>query len=156
MGQLEELSRGTESSLERLERVIHPWSSYFVIPLFALANAGISVEWSRLQAAAVSPAGLGVFLGLVAGKPLGILGAAWLASRFDLITLPAGVRWAHLAGVGALAGIGFTVAIFIATLAFADEATLAHAKSAILAASLAAGLIGYTWLRLRTGSAPTG
>jgi NhaA family Na+:H+ antiporter len=120
--------------------------SYAVLPVFALANAGVAFTADGLQAAAVNPVAWGIALGLLAGKPLGILAAVWLAVRAGLVERPEGVGWGVLAGVGFLGGIGFTVALFITELTFAAD-RIAAAKVAILFTSVLAGLIGYTVLR---------
>jgi NhaA family Na+:H+ antiporter len=153
----------TESPLERLERQLHPWVSYLVVPLFALANAGVVISGDALAHATTSTITLGVVVGLLLGKPLGILGASALMVRLGLATLPQRVRWAHLAGVGVLAGIGFTVALFIDELAFVAPVQESLGKVGILGASLVAGVVGYLVLRLTTAppavtprAAPTG
>jgi len=129
--------------LQRIEWALHPFTSFVVLPAFALANAGIPLAGARLD----SPVAPGIVLGLVAGKPAGIALASWLAVRAGVADLPAGVGWRHVLGAGALAGIGFTMSLFVANLAFDSEALAAQAKSAIFAASIAAGLIGYSVLR---------
>jgi NhaA family Na+:H+ antiporter len=134
-----------ESPASKLLRSVEPWSSYVVLPLFALANAG--VVWSldvfeghgRLMA--------GIILGLVVGKPIGIFTAAWLAARLDIAAKPATYSWRQLLGAGALAGIGFTMSLFIATLAFGATPRLDAAKAGILAASVVAGIAGALVLR---------
>lgn len=140
----------TESPLERLERQLHPWVSYLIVPAFALANAGVVISGDALAQATTSTITLGVAVGLLIGKPLGILGASALMVRLGLATLPQRVRWVHLAGVGVLAGIGFTVALFIDELAFFVPAQESLGKVGILGASLVAGAVGYLVLRLTT------
>jgi len=152
LGQLEEVAVGTESPLERLERKVHPWTAFVVLPFFALVNAGVPLSASDVGAAVGSPVALGIVAGLVLGKVGGIFVAAWLAVKLGLARLPEGVGWRHVVGAAQLAGIGFTVALFIAELAFVDEATMTAAKIGILAASLAAGVSGY--LLLRAGPRP--
>ena len=147
LGEFEELVKGTESPLERLERMIHPWSSYVILPVFALANAGIELSTDAIREAALSQVTLGVVLGLVVGKVVGITMFPWLASRFGLTELPNTVSWTHVIGMGLLGGIGFTVAIFIANLAFIDPLLVNDAKIGIMGASLMAGLAGYALLR---------
>jgi Na+:H+ antiporter, NhaA family len=133
---------------ERLEHLLHPWSSFVIVPLFALANAGISLSEDALRDALGSPVTWGVVLGLVAGKLLGILGSGWLAHRTGLATLPAGVSWWQWAGVAAVAGIGFTVSLFVASLAFDDPSLLDQAKVGIVMASIVASLLGALLLRI--------
>ena len=127
--------------LQRLEHALHPWVSFAIMPLFALANAGVRLGGG--SGAFERPAViLGIVLGLVIGKPLGIAGMSWLAIRFGVAEQPAEVSWRQLVGVACLGGIGFTMALFIAALAFEQEAMLAAAKVGVLSASLAAALVG--------------
>ncbi len=132
---------------ERLSHDLHPWTSFVVIPLFALANAGVRLDLDALGAAASSPIAWGIVLGLVAGKILGVAGAAALAVRAGVGRLPAEMTLRELPGLGAIAGIGFTVAIFITTLAFDDPALQEQAKIGVLAASLLAAMSGALALR---------
>jgi NhaA family Na+:H+ antiporter len=142
------LVRESQSVAERIQDVLHPWTSYIVIPLFALANAGVAFERQLLVDAVSSPVALGVVTGLVIGKPLGVIGAAWLATRLRAASLPSGVNWRQLSGVGAVAGIGFTMSLFIAGLAFSGDSTaFEEAKLGIFAASLVAASIGTLVLR---------
>lgn len=147
LGQLEELVVGTESPLERLERKVHPWTAFVVLPVFALVNAGVGVSPATLADAAGNPVAQGIVAGLIVGKLMGIFGASWLAAKLGLAALPPGVRWGHIAGVSLLAGIGFTVSLFIAELAYADPATVAVAKVGILVASVVAGAGGFLILK---------
>ena len=119
------------------------------MPIFALANAGIPLGLGEIAQALHSPITLGVAAGLIAGKLIGVFSFTWLAVRLGVGKLPAGTDFRHIIGVGLLAGIGFTMSIFISELAFAgQEQALVFAKSGILFASLGAGLAGYLWLRL--------
>ena len=136
------LARAAISEVEWLEHSLHPWTSFVVVPLFALANAGIMLSSDTVRDAAASPVAWGVVAGLVVGKPLGIAAFAWLAVRLRLARLPSGTGWGDLVSVGALAGIGFTVSILVAGLAFDDPALTDVAKLAILAASLLSALAG--------------
>ncbi|HEU4703888.1 MAG TPA: Na+/H+ antiporter NhaA [Conexibacter sp.] len=138
---------GVEQALspnERLQHRFHPWSSYAIVPLFALANAGIELSGGFLPGALGSPVTLGIVLGYVAGKPLGILAAAWIARRLGRGALPLPIGWGALAGTGAAAGVGFTVALLIAERAFAGErlreATLGVLLSVLLAPLLSWGI----------------
>jgi NhaA family Na+:H+ antiporter len=148
LGQIEDLSQGTEAPLDRLERKLHPWVSYAIVPVFALANAGVSLSNELVQDATGSPITLGVALGLVLGKPVGILLFTWLAVRLRLGRLPSGATWSHIAGVGLLGGIGFTVSLLIADLAFEDSLLVDEAKLGVLSASIVAGIAGLVWLWL--------
>jgi NhaA family Na+:H+ antiporter len=146
--EIDQLLRGTDSIAERLERTVHPWVSFFVLPLFALASAGVALSTEQLKLASLSPIALGIFLGLLIGKSVGIILFAYLAVQTRIAAMAEGLTWAGIAGVGILAGLGFTVALFISGLSFEDGGMVATAKIAVLAASLAAGLIGYICLRL--------
>jgi NhaA family Na+:H+ antiporter len=128
--------------LERLEAVIHPWTSFLIIPVFALANAGVDLGGGVLGDALSSRITLGVIVGLVVGKTLGISAAVAIAVKLRLGRLPAGVHARELIGAAALAGIGFTVSLFIAELSFEGDARVGDAKIGILAASVIAGAIG--------------
>jgi NhaA family Na+:H+ antiporter len=147
---LEEACEQVQTPLHRLEHALHPRVVFAVMPLFALANAGVALG-GDVAGPATRPVALGVLVGLVVGKPVGISVAAWLAARTGLAALPQGVTWRQVAGAAALGGIGFTMSLFVATLAFADEALLTAAKLGILAASLVAGVTG--WALLRTAPA---
>ncbi len=138
--------RDAISPNERLQLLYHPWTSYLIVPLFALANAGIAIDGGFLARGFRSPITLGVLLGYVAGKPIGILGGSWLVTRLSRGRLRPPVGWAAVAGGGTIAGIGFTVALLVATLAF-DGAQLEEAKLGLLSAALAAALL--TWLLFR-------
>ena len=153
MGQMEELSRGTESQLDRRLRQVHPWSSYIVLPLFALANSGVPLTAESLGRAGSSGITRGILLGLVLGKPLGIVGSAWLAVRLGVASPPTGARWPDLAGVGMVAGIGFTVSLFVTGLAFDDPSQVEDAKIGVLVASAVAGVLGFAFLRVRGSGA---
>jgi protein-disulfide isomerase len=127
---------------ERLQQLFHPWTSYLIVPVFALANAGIPINGGFLATAYTSPITLGILFGYVLGKPIGILGVSWLANRISRGRLQPPVGWAAIAGGGAIAGIGFTVSLLIATLAFHGE-QLAEAKLGVLSAALCAALLSW-------------
>ncbi len=137
------------SPLERLEEAVAPISAFLIVPIFALANAGIRITGDSIDAAVSSEIAWGIFLGLLVGKFVGILGASALAVRLGLAFKPQNLRWSHLAGAALLAGIGFTVAIFIANLSFTSGQTelLEGAKIGIFAASIIAAVLGYSVLR---------
>lgn len=139
--ELEEACEQVQAPLQKLEHSLHSWVSLLIMPVFALANAGVPLAGSQLGGEAL-PVVLGVVLGLALGKPLGLTAAAWLAVRLGLADLPKGVSWYQMLSAGVLAGIGFTMSLFISSLAFTDQALLATAKLAILMASLLAGGVG--------------
>jgi NhaA family Na+:H+ antiporter len=147
LGELEMLVIQTESPLERLEHAIHPWSGLLVLPLFALANAGVALDGDSISDALSSAVTSGVFFGLWLGKPIGIVLFAWLAVRLGFATLPRGATWGQIAAIGALAGIGFSVSIFITDLAF-PEAVAQEAKVGILAATVLAAVTAWPLFRL--------
>ena len=142
-------SAGLASALspnERLQQLYHPWTSYVIVPLFALANAGIMISGSFLARAYISPITLGIMVGYIVGKPVGIVGASWLLSRLSRGKIRPPVGWAAVTGVGTVAGVGFAVSILIATLAFSGI-QLQEAKLGVLSAALGASLL--TWLVFR-------
>ena len=143
---MEELCHGAMSPLQRMEHVMNPWVIFGVMPVFALANAGVTLQSAGLATALTAPVTHGILCGLLLGKPLGILLFSWLAVRLGLGELPAGVRWSQVLGVGLLGGIGFTMSLFITNLAYSTAALTDQAKIAIFAASLLAGLLGYALL----------
>jgi Na+/H+ antiporter NhaA len=138
--------RSAISPNARLQQIYHPWTSYLIVPLFALANAGVTISGSFLARAYTSPVTLGILLGYVAGKPIGTVGAAWLLERISRGRLRPPVGWAAVTGAGTIAGIGFTVSLLIATIAF-HGTQLQEAKVGILSAALGASAV--TWLVLR-------
>jgi len=129
-----------------LEHHLHPVQSFVILPLFALFNAGVFLGGDALSRA-TDPIGLGVLLGLVAGKQIGVVGFSWIAIKVRLADLPDGVGWLQIWGASCLAGIGFTMSLFITELAFEDPSPIAAAKLGILGASLIAGALGYWILR---------
>jgi Na+/H+ antiporter NhaA len=138
--------RSATSINERLQQLWHPWTSYAIVPVFALANTGIAVNGALLSRAFTSPITLGILVGYVVGKPVGITGVSWLVTRLSGGRLRPPVGWAAVAGAGTIAGAGFTVALLVATLAF-DGPRLEEAKVGILSAVLGASLL--TWLLFR-------
>src|ERR1039458_5748605 len=151
LGSIEQLVQGTESPSELLTRKLNDWVSFLVLPLFALANAGVTFSGGAWRELLTSRIAWGILLGLVLGKPLGIIAFARLAIRTGLAQVPHGVTWRQLSAVGVLAGIGFTVSIFISSLAFDDASHILQAKTAVLTASLLwceqkwTGLCGQKW-----------
>jgi NhaA family Na+:H+ antiporter len=149
---LETVCEQVEAPLQRLEHGLHPWVVFGIMPLFALANAGVAL--SSGAAALTQPVTLGVLAGLVIGKPLGISLATWAAVRLGLGRLPDGTTWRQILGVACLGGIGFTMSLFIAGLAFGEGDLLDTAKIGILAASVLAGIAGALILRGGRGQPP--
>jgi len=147
LGLLTPMRDASGSPVERLEAALHPWVAYGVMPVFAFANAGVALSAGPAAASGLST---GVIAGLVLGKPLGILLATRLALSARMCALPEGVEWRGLCVIGLLAGIGFTMAIFIANLAFFDAALLAQAKLAVMMASVIAAVAGLVagWMLL--------
>ncbi|MCW8928745.1 MAG: Na+/H+ antiporter NhaA [Gammaproteobacteria bacterium] len=146
---LENGVHSVEAPLQRLEHVWHMPVAYLVIPIFALANAGITLDFSTLGETLTHPVMIGVSLGLVLGKFIGITGFSWLVLKLGVAELPKDTKFVQIAGVSLLAGIGFTMSIFVAQLGFSGrEDLLLMAKTGILAASLLAGIVGFIWLYL--------
>ncbi len=146
------IAKESVSPLERWEHALHPWSSFVVIPLFALANAGVRFVNIDIVEAVTSPVALGVSVGLIVGKPVGIIVATWIGLKLKLGELPRHTSFGHIIGLGFLAGVGFTVSLFITELAFRSSPD-AHvfsdeAKIGIFIGSIVAGVTGYTFLRL--------
>ncbi len=148
--ELRTAARFSAAPLQRLEHALHPFTSFVVLPLFALANAGVRFVDHDLGGILGQPVTLGILLGLIVGKPVGVLCATWLAVRLGAADLPTGLGWNHIIGGGTLAGIGFTMSLFVAGLAFGGNELLAEAKLAILLTSLLAGGLGYALLRATT------
>lgn len=144
---LEHDVRAVQTPLQRLEHNWHLPVAFLVIPIFSLFNAGIPIEFGTLAETMSHPVTLGVILGLILGKFIGITGACWLALRFGIAQLPSGTRFTQVAAVSMLAGIGFTMSIFISELGFATQPEyLLMAKTGVLAASMLAGVLGFIWL----------
>lgn len=139
------LNKATVSPLHRLEAYLHPWVNYFILPLFAFMNAGLSVTnfvWSSVY----HPLFLGIVFGLLIGKPVGILLGSWIAIKLNIAQLPSTLQWRHLVSIGFLGGIGFTMSLFISMLAFTDEGLVAIVRqgvfaSSVLSASFALGIL---------------
>ncbi|MCA9821723.1 MAG: Na+/H+ antiporter NhaA [Dehalococcoidia bacterium] len=146
--EMEDLSRGSEAPLDRLEHMLAPWVSFLIVPIFALANAGVVITGESVSDAVGAGVSWGIVLGLVIGKPVGIFTFTYLAVRLGLANRPHGVTWLQVFGVGLLGGVGFTVALFITELAFESQVLINDAKMGILAGSIVAAVIGYLFLRL--------
>ncbi|HEX9838019.1 MAG TPA: Na+/H+ antiporter NhaA [Anaerolineales bacterium] len=143
---LEELAEHAETPLQRLEHDLHPWVAYAIMPVFALANAGVVLGGDFLSPL-TNRISLGVIFGLIIGKQIGITLFSWLIVKSKLADLPEGVNWQYIYGVSWLAAIGFTMSLFISRLAFGESPSLETAKSGILFASLVAGIAGFFLLR---------
>lgn len=144
--QMETLAENVQSPQQRIEYKLHPWVTFLIIPLFALSNAGIDFGEISFTESISSSATLGVLFGLVLGKFIGISLFSWIGVRLGVCQLPTGVGWRHLLGAAWLAGIGFTMSLFISQLSFSDRALVEEAKLGILLASVISALIGLAWL----------
>lgn len=153
---LEYAASAVQSPLQRIEHAIAPWVTFIVIPIFALANAGVDLSNVNLSTAFSESITLGIIAGLVLGKFLGITGFAWIAVRSGIARLPQGVSWRQLSGASWLGGIGFTMSLFIAQLAFTNAQQLEQAKLGILIASLISAVVGLIWLVTTARSSQTG
>lgn len=153
---MERSAAAVQSPLQRVEHALTPWVTFVIIPIFALANAGIdlsAIEWAQALSNTVT---VGVFAGLVAGKFIGVSLFSWIAVRLGWARLPAGVQWKHLTGAAWLAGIGFTMSLFISQLAFANPEVVEQAKLGILLGSALSAVVGLVWLyRAGSGAAKT-
>ena len=140
------IATGDERPLERLEHALHPWVAFLILPIFAFSNAGVSFAGAGLDAL-LAPLSLGIAAGLVIGKQLGIFGACWLAVKAGWARLPEGVGFRHVYGLSCLAGIGFTMSLFIGNLAFVDPQQIAAVKFGVLGGSLVSAITGIVVLR---------
>jgi NhaA family Na+:H+ antiporter len=151
---LEDVVRRSESPLDRLERMLHPWTTFLIVPIFALANAGVEVSGGIIGEAVTSPITIGAGLGLLLGKPIGVFLFAWLSIRLGIAVMPHAVTWTQMMGAGLLAGIGFTVSLFVTDLAYTSSLFEDEAKIGILAASIVSAVLGFTFLRVVTKPRP--
>lgn len=133
--------------LQRFEHGLHPWVAFFIIPIFALANAGVTLAGLNFLDALLSPVSLGIIIGLFIGKQFGIFAFAFIAVKLKLASLPEGTNWKNLYGAGILAGIGFTMSLFIAGLAFNEPALIDISKIGVLVGSLLSGIVGFIYLK---------
>lgn len=147
MSDIENLSKKAHTPLQKLEHALHPVTAYFILPVFALSNAGVHID-GRIDDMMIHPISLGIVAGLVLGKFLGISLFSRLMVKLKIAILPEGVSWNQIYGAAFLAGIGFTMSIFISDLAFKDEAFKQIAKVGIICASILSALIGMVWLRM--------
>ncbi len=139
--------------LSHLEHMLHPWVAFLILPAFAFTNAGVSFEGLNLGML-LTPIPLGVVLGLVVGKVVGVFGMAWLGTLVGLCKKPDDLTWAYIVGVAMLAGIGFTMSLFIGTLAFEDVQSINLVRIGVITGSLIAGAMGYFWLNAFLPAAP--
>jgi NhaA family Na+:H+ antiporter len=144
---IEESCEKILTPLQRFEHNLHPWVSFFIIPVFALANAGVTLTGLNILDSLLSPVSLGIIVGLFLGKQIGIFAFSFIAVKLKLASLPEGVNWKNLYGAGVLAGIGFTMSLFIAGLAFNNPALLDLSKIGILTGSLLSGVVGFLFLK---------
>jgi Na+:H+ antiporter, NhaA family len=145
---IESATEKAQSPLIRLEHGLAPWVAFFIMPVFAFTNAGVAISSDRIGETLASPIAWGVFLGLFLGKQIGVFLFCWLGVKLGVAALPQGTRWKQFYGVAILAGIGFTMSLFVTELSFKGSAELIDlSKIAVLAASLLAGIMGYVWLR---------
>ncbi|NIW48378.1 MAG: Na+/H+ antiporter NhaA [Gammaproteobacteria bacterium] len=150
---IEDCTHGVEAPLQRLEHALHPWVAFFIMPVFALANAGVDLR-TDILAALANPITIGIIAGLVIGKQIGITFMAWLVTRLGISKKITGVTWKQIYGVSMLAGIGFTMSLFISNLAFADPMMLTSAKVGILIASFLSAGLGWIVLSRNGHSTP--
>lgn len=150
IGELSRVARQAVPPALRLSHRLDPWVYFLILPIFALTNADVSLTGLSVEALFASPVLLGVACGLVLGKPTGVMLASFLVVKFKLANLPEGVTWLQMFGASVLAGVGFTMAIFVANLAFTSDAVITVAKAGILLASIVAGTAGFVVLRCAT------
>lgn len=141
------------SPLRYLEHALHPWVAYMILPVFAFANAGVSLSGVTLEVM-LAPVTLGIAAGLFIGKQIGVFGFCWVAVKSGLCKLPAEVTWRHMHGLSLLAGVGFTMSLFIGTLAFADTQSASAVRLGVISGSILAAVCGYLVLRLAPGASP--
>jgi len=142
MKQLQGIVDDLNTPLQKLEDTLYPLASYFILPLFALANAGVNIAQGSEGTSLLNPISIGIIAGLFIGKPLGIALFSWLSVRLGLAKLPQGVKWGQMWGVACLAGIGFTMSLFITNLAFVDAISIYQAKMAIIIGSILSAVLG--------------
>lgn len=136
------------SLLYRLEHVLAPWSAFVIMPIFALANSGVTIDFRNFSSLILTPVSLGIIFGLFVGKQLGIFGVSYILIKLKIAKLPSQVTTKHLYGASVLGGIGFTMSLFISSLSFSDESVLATAKIGIIVASILAGIAGTVIFKL--------
>ena len=142
-------SQVSYSPLEDLVHIIHPWVSFGIMPIFAFANAGVDLRGIDFFEVITNPISIGVIFGLLLGKPLGVFTVSYILAKFKVVTLPKGVHWGQIIGVGFLAGIGFTMSLFISSLALPTELEI-YSKTGIIVGSIICGIIGAIIIKLTT------
>jgi NhaA family Na+:H+ antiporter len=145
--EIKRISLDAQTPLQKIEYGLHPWVAFGIMPLFAIANSGMHIG-SDFFSALINPVSFGVMIGLLVGKMIGVFGFTWIMVKLGIADLPRLVNWKHIFGVSLLAGVGFTMSLFVTNLAFADELHIDAAKYGILLASLISGVAGITFLRL--------
>ncbi len=155
VGSLSTVAREVIPPATRLEKRLFPWVYFMILPLFALTNADVCLQGADIMQTITSPVFLGIFFGLLLGKPIGIMLMSFIVVKTKLASLPENVTWLHMLGASILGGVGFTMAIFVANLAFADETLVIAAKLGILLASACAGIIGFAFLMAEAKRAKT-
>jgi len=145
LNKIDELNEKAHTPIQKLEHALHPISTFIILPLFALSNAGVRIE-GNILGLILSPISIGIIVGLTLGKPIGIALASKLVAKLKIASLPEGMNWRHVYGAGFLAGIGFTMSIFISELAFETDADKQIAKVGIFVASILSAIIGMTLL----------
>jgi Na+:H+ antiporter, NhaA family len=155
LAQMEDLTQGSEAPLDRLERALVGWVSFLIVPVFALANAGVHISGATADAAVQSHISQGIFFGLLIGKPIGIFLVTFIAVKARICEMPTNSTWLQVLGIGMLGGIGFTVALLITDLGFDNELFIDEAKLGVLTASAASGLVGFIFLWLTTRRVPS-
>jgi NhaA family Na+:H+ antiporter len=154
IAEVSRLAMWSTSPLERLERALSPWVAYVVVPVFALANAGVSLSGEAISGIVSEPVTTGVLLGLVVGKAVGVFGFTFVAVKLGIGRLPTGTTWRHMFGLATSAGVGFTVALFVTSISFDNAVTSDAAKVGILFGSTIAGIVGYAILRTSPAASP--
>jgi Na+:H+ antiporter, NhaA family len=147
INKINEITKEAGTPLQRLEQTLHPWVMFLVMPVFAFANSGIELTANVFNTTFFQGVSMGVFSGLVVGKFIGVFGMSWILKKLGVAELPDDIHWGHICGVSLLAGIGFTMSLFITTLAFEDAALVNEAKVGIFCASILSGVLGYFVLK---------
>jgi NhaA family Na+:H+ antiporter len=151
---LELACHDVETPLQRLMHALHPWVAFLILPFFAMSNTGLNFHGVHFSEVAAHTVSLGIFFGLVFGKPLGVMLFSFIAVKSKMGSLPKNVKWSHILGSAMLGGIGFTMSLFISDLSFSSVDMLTYAKMAILSASVLSAVIGITFLGIVSMMSP--